>query len=163
MSTSIWGGDDPSVAWNENAWASNTITTSLTGQSLTSSIGSITTSEEINKGWGQDGWGVENWGESGLTVEITAPDGLTASLPNVNWGYQTLGEDGWGGIFYLNPADVVGLSGLSLTASVPTQLDIPEQIEGLGLTSSVGAITPTEFVVGLTGQGATSAVGSIAC
>ena len=62
MSTSIWGGDDPSVAWNENAWASNTITTSLTGQSLTSSIGSITTSEEINKGWGQDGWGVENWG-----------------------------------------------------------------------------------------------------
>ena len=32
---SIWGGDDPSVAWGQNSWQSNTVTQSLTGQSLT--------------------------------------------------------------------------------------------------------------------------------
>ena len=32
---SIWGGDDPSVAWGQNTWQSNTVTQSLTGQSLT--------------------------------------------------------------------------------------------------------------------------------
>ena len=36
---SIWGGDNPSVAWNENSWASNTLTVSLTGLSTTSSVG----------------------------------------------------------------------------------------------------------------------------
>jgi glycine cleavage system H lipoate-binding protein len=37
---SIWGGDNPSVAWNENSWQSNTITVSLTGLA-TSSVGSV--------------------------------------------------------------------------------------------------------------------------
>ena len=57
---SIWGGDDPSVAWNENAWASNTITVSLTGLSTTSSVGTVVAYPE--QGWGSDYWGIENWG-----------------------------------------------------------------------------------------------------
>ena len=38
---SIWGGDSPSVAWNENSWASNTVTITLTGVSATSSVGEV--------------------------------------------------------------------------------------------------------------------------
>ena len=49
---SIWGGDDPSVAWNENSWASNTITVSLTGLSATSSLGTVVAYPE--QGWGSD-------------------------------------------------------------------------------------------------------------
>ena len=57
---SIWGGDSPSVAWGQNAWQSNTITASLTGLSVTSSVGSVLAFNET--GWGRDTWGFENWG-----------------------------------------------------------------------------------------------------
>ena len=53
-----WGAK----AWNDGEWGElNDITLTLTGQSLTSSIGSVTVSAEINTGWGQDGLGVENF------------------------------------------------------------------------------------------------------
>ena len=39
--TSIWGGDDPLVAWNQNSWQSNITTVSLTGVSATTSVGSV--------------------------------------------------------------------------------------------------------------------------
>ena len=32
---SVWGGDDPSVAWGQNTWESNTITQAVTGYGLT--------------------------------------------------------------------------------------------------------------------------------
>ena len=48
---SVWGGDSPSVAWGYNSWESNTVTQSLTGQSLTGSVGSL---NAFNKeGWGR--------------------------------------------------------------------------------------------------------------
>ena len=39
--TSIWGGDDPRVAWNQNSWQSNVATVVLTGVSATTSIGTV--------------------------------------------------------------------------------------------------------------------------
>ena len=70
-------------------------------------------------------------------------------------------EQGWGQ-FVLNPADVVGLTGVSSTSSVgSTTIGSAEfSISGQSATSSVGSITPAD-VIGLTGQSATSAVGSI--
>ena len=41
--TSIWGGDSPSVAWNQNTWQSNTIVVELTGVAATTSLGASTT------------------------------------------------------------------------------------------------------------------------
>ena len=134
-----------------------------TGFGLTSSLGSITTTEEINAGWGQDGWGVENWGQSGLTLELTAPDGLTASLPAVGWGDQAWSADKWGGEYCLDPADVMGLTGVGATSSTgsPTVIsDLTGILSGQSATSSVGAISPAD-VMGLTGVGATSSVGAI--
>ena len=137
-----------------------------TGFGLTSSLGSTTVSTEINVGWGSDTWGSENWGQSGLTVELTAPDGLTASLPAVGWGNQTWGADKWGGEYCLDPADVMGLTGIGATASVgsPTAIsDFTGTLSGQSATSSVGAIAPTEMTIGLSTAGVgTTGVGAIA-
>ena len=51
---SIWGGDNPSVAWNQNSWQSNTLTVSLTGVQSTTSVGSL---EAFN----EEGWGRQEW------------------------------------------------------------------------------------------------------
>ena len=64
-------------------------------------------------------------------------------------------------MFTINPADAVGLTGQEITSAVPSQLDIPEQISGVSMTSSVGAIVPLEQIVGLSGQATTSTIGSV--
>ena len=68
--TSIWGGDDPSVAWDENSWQSNVLTVELTGVSATTSLGST---QEFNEtGWGRISWGTADWGEGAdETVSLT--------------------------------------------------------------------------------------------
>ena len=65
-------------------------------------------------------------------------------------------------MFTVNPADVMGLTGQEITSAVPSQLDIPEQIQGLSITSSVGSITPDQITVGLSGQSGTLSVGTTA-
>ena len=111
-----WGRD----FWGEEPWGESfdptVIITAPSG--LTSSVGTPTISTEINVGWGSATWGTETWGQSGILIELTAPAGLTASLPAVGWGDQTWGSDKWGGEYCLDPADVVGLTGLSATSAI---------------------------------------------
>ena len=79
--TSIWGGDDPSVAWDENSWQSNVLTVELTGVSATTSLGST---QEFNEtGWGRISWGTADWGEGAdETVSLTGIE-LTSSLGDI--------------------------------------------------------------------------------
>jgi len=182
-STSGWGR----LAWGDNDWDGAGITETLSGLGATSSIGSVTIQDEINTGWGQDGWGVENWGQSGLALELTAPSELTTNCGAGGWGEVSWGNNSWG-MFTLNPADVQGLSGQVSTGSVgsisiivdftgtltaPSALtssigsltvnenaDMLVGLSGQVLTSSVGAITPAD-VIGVTGLGLTTGVGSI--
>ena len=94
-----WGAK----SWNDGEWGElNDITLTLTGQSLTSSIGSVTVSAEINTGWGQDGWGVENYGVSGLVVELEAPDGIESNLGANGWSNASYGENSWGMFTFRN-------------------------------------------------------------
>ena len=80
----------------------------------------------------------------------------------MHWNDASWGQgQGWG-IFSLEVADVMGLTGQAITSAVPSQLDIPEQVQGLGITSSVGSVTTIQEIVGLTGQAITSSVGSLA-
>jgi len=183
-STSGWGR----LAWGDNDWDGAAITEKLTGLGTTSSLGSPTITTEINTGWGQDGWGVENWGESGLTIVIpTGVEATTASGEDVSWGKQTWDSatTGWSGEYYLEVADVMGLTGVSATSSVgsPTaksdvtlvpsgqsatssigsveiNFNINVSITGVNATSSVGALTPAD-VMGLSGLGATSNIGDL--
>ena len=173
--------------WNLNAWGSQDGTdVSLTGVSSTSSVGSPTITADINTGWGQDGFGVENWGASGLTVSLTGLELQSNVGEDVNWGIQTWGGNTWGGEYILDVADVMGLTGLSTTSSVgvptpssdltfvPTgvsatstlgsislDFSIDVSLTGLSMTSAVGTIDPSDQVMGLTGLSTTSAVGAI--
>ena len=79
--TSIWGGDDPLVAWNQNSWQSNTAIVELTGVSATTSVGSVESFPE--QGWGSDSWGFENWGESSLDVSIDTAGVATTAVGSV--------------------------------------------------------------------------------
>ena len=156
--TTGWGA----LAWNDGEWGElKDQTVFLTGQSATLSVGSITAFPE--QGWGRDTWNFEAWGISGLTVELTAPDAMTSNVGPSGWNGSAWGEDqGWG-IFVLSPADVMGLTGVSSTASVGSITNIIDasfELSGQSATSSVGSLAPAD-VMGLTGQAATSSVGSI--
>ena len=153
-----WGRDE----WGEEPWGESfDPVVKVSGVSASLSIGSVSVSAQIAAGWGQDGWGVENWGQSGLTLEITAPDAMQSNVSANAWNDASWGQgQGWG-IFSLEVADVMGLTGQAITSAVPSQLDIPEQVQGLGITSSVGSLTTIQEIVGLSGQAITSGVGSL--
>ena len=149
-----WGRD----GWSEEPWGDSfSPVISVSGFSITSSLGSVTAFPE--QGWGRDTWNFESWGTSGLTVELGGLE-ITSNLSANGWSNASYGENGWG-MFTLNPADAIGLTGQEITSAVPSQLDIPEQIQGIAITSSVGSIEPGEFVVGLGSQAITSSVGSL--
>jgi hypothetical protein len=159
--TTGWGAK----AWNDGEWnqlSDETVT--LSGQSITSSVGDVAAFPL--QGWGSDSWGDEGWGESSLTVELTAPDAITSSVSvGSGFGDGSYGqEQGWGQ-FVLNPADVMGLTGVSSTSgvgSVSFTISAEFAVSGVAITSGVGAIDPTAEIVGPTGQQITSSVGSIA-
>ena len=171
--TGRWGTTDPIVtgwgakSWNEPGTTWNDLgeqQVNLTGVEATLSVGSVSISAEINKGWGQDTWGNETWGQSGMLVELTAPDAMSSFVGVGNtWNKGSWGQgQGWG-TFVLSPADVMGLTGVSSTSSVGS-ISINSSpivdLTGLATTSSVGSISPAD-VMGLTGLSTTSAVGTL--
>ena len=165
----LWGTNEEFAvgwgarAWNDGEWGElKDETLTLTGASVTVSVGDIVAFPE--QGWGRDTWNFESWGESSLTVELTAPDAIVSDLGPNGWSNASYGENGWG-MFTLNPADVIGLTGVSSTSSVGSvsfTIDTEFALSGVAITSGVGAIDPTAEVVGPTGQAMTSSVGSIA-
>jgi len=150
-SANLWGISETfttgygSKSWNSSGtWGDMGDETIFpTGFGLTSSIGSVTVDAEINTGWGRAAWNDDAWGIQGDILL----DGqqATASVGSIS------------------PADVMGLTGVSSTASVgsPTILgDVTTSLTGVSATVSVGSISPAD-VMGLTGVSATSSVGSI--
>jgi len=167
-SSNLWGTNEEFVvgwgakAWNDGEWGRlSNETVFPTGVSATVSLGDLITFPE--QGWGRDTWNAESWGESSFTVELTAPDAMTLDSGPSGWSNASYGENGWG-MFTLNPADVVGITGQSLTSNVgSTSFVISSEfsLTGVSATTSVGSIDPTAEIVGLTGQAMTSSVGSI--
>ena len=167
-SSNLWGTDEEFVvgwgaqAWNDGEWGEiKDPTVFLSGVSATASVGELITFPE--QGWGRDGWNDESWGESSFTVELTAPDAITSNLGPNGWSNASYGDNGWG-MFTLNPADAVGLTGVSSTSGVGSfsfTIDATFTPSGVAATSGVGEIDPTAEIVGPTGQAITSSVGSI--
>ena len=161
--TEGWGR----LAWGSQSWGEAPGVT-LSGQSATTSIGSITV--ELRPGWGTLDWGENGWGSVEEGIENLTGQSATASVGAIT------------------PADVVGLTGQAATTSVgeltfvisPTisltgqaatvsegQLDVndgSDQLVGLAslvATTAVGSISPAD-VVGISSAGvATTAVGTI--
>ena len=149
-----WGRSE----WNSGPYGEsfNPVVT-LASQVITSSVGSVTAFPE--SGWGRDTWNFESWGFSGVTIEVSGFT-ITSDLGPNGWGNASYGDNSWG-MFTLNPADVVGLSGQQITSAVPPQFDIPEQVQGLSITSSVGSIALDNMLIGLSGQSSSFSVGSV--
>ena len=151
-SAGLWGTTESfTLGWGAKSWDSSGSwgdmgdeTISPTGLGLTSSIGSISVSTEINTGWGRQPWNENAWGIAG-DILLTGQQ-ATASVGSIS------------------PADVMGLTGQSATTSVgsPTIIgDITASLTGQALTASVGSIDIAAQTIGLTGQSATASVGSI--
>ena len=140
LDANTWG----LLPWDQNLWGSQDgIDISVTGFGLTSSIGSVTITAEINSGWGRSTWNADAWGIQGDV--LLAGQQATASVGSIA------------------PADVMGVTGVSATLSVgsPTVVgDVTQSLTGVSATTSVGSISPAD-VMGLTGVSATVSVGSI--
>ena len=147
------------LTWGDNAWASDTITQSLTGFGLTASLG--TAVGNTNVGWGSDQWGQGVWGTDTLTVSLTGVSASALSGPNT-WGYNVWGGGAWQA--YTIDYQISELpSGVAATASVG-KIYPPEQITGLSVTASLGSISlndGADHLQGLGGQAATASVGSL--
>ena len=62
ISNSAWGA----ITWGTGDWGDQgNFTQSVTGQSLTTGIGSVSVSGEINSGWGRQTWNENAWGIQG--------------------------------------------------------------------------------------------------
>ena len=151
-SANLWGISEAfTTGWGAKSWDSSGSwgdmgdeTIFPSGFGLTSSIGSVTVDAEINSGWGRAAWNDDAWGIQG-DVLLDGQE-ATASVGSIS------------------PADVMGLTGVSSTASIgsPTILgDVTVSLTGQSATASVGSITPDQTIMGLTGLSSTSSVGSI--
>ena len=157
-----WGRDAYGLEpWGESADP----VVNLTGFSLTSTLGEFPYAQST-AGWGRDSWNQNAWGEDGINVSL-AGLGLTAtaSLPSVGWGNQVFGSDneGWGGIYQLPVANIMGLTGLSLQSALgttTTKSDTTFTLTGIGLQSTVGLVETDDHSVGLTGLSAQTALGT---
>ena len=125
------------------------------------------TTEAFTLGWGVDPYNdaASTWGDVGdEIVVLTAPDAI---ISNVSVG-SSYGDSSWGqeqgwGQFVLNPADVVGLTGVSSTASVGSVTNVISatfELTGVSAGTTVGSIFAVDSV-GLVGVSATASVGSI--
>jgi len=174
---SYWGqadyGDTNIITqgWGRLGWGAQSYgdapTITLSGQQATTSVGSITV--ELRPGWGTLDWGENGWGSVEEGIEVLTGQQATSAVGSIT------------------PADVIGLTGQGATSNVgaftfvisPTitltgqvgtssegQLSLnngADHTQGLATlvaTSAVGSIAPAD-VMGLTGQQATSGVGSI--
>jgi hypothetical protein len=139
----------------------------VSGLSITSAIGELASVGTL-VGWGRNGWGEEPYGDSVNKVVVLA-----------------LGSQITSGVGSISPADVMGLTGVSLTSSVgsPTIIgSVAFSVTGISATASVGSpeinssplVTPAGVsstasvgslvpadVMGLTGVSVTTSVGSI--
>ena len=132
-----WGTN----VWGANSWESETVAVSLTGFSVTSSLGTLAYAQS-EEGWGRDTWGSNQWGEDAIDVSLTGLE-MTGGLGPDAWGEAPWNEQiGWGGT-------------LRLTT---TQLSIAA-LTGIEITGSLG--TPTisrlDMIFGITGPAAMSA------
>ena len=152
------------LQWNQNAWGSQDIVeVSLSGLSATSSLGTVLPFNET--GWGRDTWGFENWGESAIDVTLPALSATTSlNIPTdfislkPGWGTLDWGENGWGTV----ESAVFNLTGLSATTTVGalTPDDMALGLTGLSLDADLGVIiSKSDVALTLTGIGLQSSPG----
>jgi hypothetical protein len=110
------------TTWGYNSWASDTVTVSLTGLSITTSYNPSEVLPQANKGFGYQTWGYGEWGELNDNTAVLTGLSFSTSLgeptaqSEQGWGRDTYGNEPWGDSY----SPVVAISGLSISASLGT-------------------------------------------
>lgn len=143
--------------WNAASWG--TFGTLLaTGQQLSSNLGSVTTTEEVNEGWSRTpGWSTFSWGiqgqalATGFSLSTNTGSVTIDGEVNIGWSSDTWGTESWG-ISGLTP-DVTGI-GLTATlgtpiASIDTATSTTGQPMTATLSSVLGSATVDAFATGI--------------
>ena len=132
--------------WGINQWGDQTDPTlTVTGQALSSNLGTATVTTEINTGWGRFEWGEQAWGIVGTL--IATGNSLSGNLGTLGMqGDVTVIPTGFALTNSLGTADATGLAEVDLT--------------GFALTNSLGTVDAGPDAM-LTGIGATMGLGSV--
>ena len=175
---STWGTN----TWGSNAWQDDEIVVSLSSPGATTALG---TPQSFNvEGWGRQQWSNSGWGveysvePTGLS--ITSSQGTAAGFPQTV--VDLTGVSSTVSVGTVTAADVVGVSGLSITSAIGELASVGTLVGwgrngwgeepygdsvnkvvvlalGSQITSGVGSISPAD-VMGLTGVSSTESVGS---
>ena len=152
-----WGRE----SWGENDWGDASLTYTLSGLSITATVGELAAAAE--QGWGRDTWGSEPWGDSysptiaisGLSITTTLGTFPYAQAED-GWGRDEWGTGNWG-----QNTTTVLVDGMDMTTSLGpdgwgvcswgeaywggpfafTNIESNIGISGLQITSDIG--TPT--------------------
>ena len=146
--SNVWGA----LEWNQGSWAAQgDVGLSVTGNTLTSAIGSASAEGIIQIGWGGDAWNENEWGDlSGSQPTITGQS-LTSAIgsesvtadANVSVTGLTLssasGEE-TAGISFLFEA-----TGLSISSSIgQAQHGIGAIVTGISMSATIGVASVDE-------------------
>jgi len=134
-----WG----TLTWNAGQWGAQTdFDVPVSGIGASFSIGTLTTTGEINTGWGSDSWGLEFWGLSGESTNVTGIQ-LSANVGSVTTTAHA-NVTPTGELIDINQGTATGgagaippISGLSMTATLQYQEAVVD-LTGIQLTSSLG-------------------------
>jgi hypothetical protein len=168
QSLSGWGRD----TWGSAAWGIQG-TIAITGQSLSSSIGTVSVDAKIEQGWGRGAWGNRAWGET-YSVELTGQQATTAvgtaigkadvsvsvtgaGLLTITQGLNSIQIDNSVTVFVGEPA--LQTSPGSVVGGISGNSEL--QVSGQGLTTSVAAVIPEPLVeIPVTGSSLTTSLGT---
>ena len=136
--------------WGQNNWGDQSnITEQPTGFSLSSTLGSISITAEVNEGWGRLTWGENGWGVLGdvlvtgqqltsTTGSVTTQAGASAQPTGISASFSLPGT-----VTFDIGADVIptGISATA-TAGTPTLLgDANLSVTGSSATTDIGSVT----------------------
>ena len=158
-----WGTN----VWGANSWESETVAVSLTGFSVTSSLGTLPYAQS-EEGWGRDTWGSNQWGEDTIDVSLTGLE-MTGGLGPDAWGEAPWNEQiGWGGTLRLTTTQltIAALTGIEITGSLGTptisRLDMNFDITGpAAMSAGLGVLNINDGADHSQGVGSLLATGSV--
>ena len=131
------------LQWGERGWGNQDDNfVSVTGTSLTTSVGNETIDAEINAGWGRLEWGSMAWGVPYSTV--VSGISLSSAIGTATSAAET----------------IVTLTGQSLTSATGNEaigIGINVDVTGISLSASVGTVA----AISLQGTQADTSIGSV--
>lgn len=139
-----WGTN----VWGANSWESETVAVSLTGFSVTSSLGTLAYAQSV-EGWGRDTWGSNQWGEDAVDVSVTG-FAVSGSLGSIT----------------ATPITIASPTGIEITASLGTptisRLDMIFDITGpAAMSAGLGVLNINDGADHSQGVGSLLATGSV--